>query len=54
MKKKKPQVELCEKCGINEAQEPHPCPYQHEINDVEDDEYCTCCEECEDDCRADI
>jgi len=46
--------ELCEKCGKNPAQEPHPCPYQEEINDNHDPECCTCCPECEQQCRDDI
>lgn len=45
---------MCERCGLNEAQESHECPYQAEINDNEDPAYCTCCVDCEADCRDSI
>jgi len=41
---------LCEHCGINEAQEPHPCPFDEEM-DIDTENLCTCCEECEEECR---
>ncbi len=47
-------MELCEKCGVNEAQELHPCPFQAVINDNHDPENCNCCYECERDCRQSI
>lgn len=31
----------------------HPCPYQEEIND-NDDDYCTCCDDCRQECVWDI
>jgi len=43
---------LCPKCKKRPAQEPHPCPFQEEIHN--DSETCTCCAECEQDCRMDI
>jgi hypothetical protein len=45
--------ELCEMCYKNEAQEPHPCPYQEDINDNHED-LCTCCVECTNECVMDI
>lgn len=42
------------KCGKNEAAEPHRCPYQQDINDNNDPEYCTCCDECRHECAMDI
>lgn len=37
-------------CENPATDEPHECPYQAEINDVDDDEYCSCCAECEQEC----
>ena len=48
------EVKMCETCGKNEAQLPHKCPYQEDVNDVDDDKYCTCCIDCENDCRYSI
>ena len=31
--------------------DPHGCPYQSEINDDDNEEYCTCCDECRRECR---
>ena len=28
----------------------HPCPYEAEINDNSDPQYCNCCDECTQDC----
>ncbi len=44
---------LCEKCGINEAQDDHLCPYSEDIDDDHDTE-CNCCEECEQNCADSI
>ena len=38
------------KHGPEAQREPHGCPYQGDINDNPDPEYCTCCAECECDC----
>jgi len=43
---------LCERCGVNEATEPHTCPYDFEING--DETLCTCCEQCRQLCADDI
>lgn len=32
----------------------HGCPYAWEIHGVDDDKYCTCCEDCEYECAQDI
>lgn len=41
-------------CGEeHEKTKPHPCPYLAEIHDDEET-FCTCCKECEDECRGDI
>jgi len=50
----KPMEKLCPKCHKNSAEEPHSCPYQEDINNVEDDKYCTCCPECQSECRMGI
>ena len=34
--------------------EPHSCPYQEDINGLEDNEFCTCCGECENECMQSI
>lgn len=47
-------MEKCQRCKKNEAAGPHRCPYQHDINDNSDEEYCRCCGDCEQDCRDDI
>ena len=45
---------LCETCNKNEAQEPHPCPFQQEIYGDNTEDFCTCCKDCEQDCADDI
>lgn len=45
--------ELCQKCG-KPTEGLHGCPYASEINDDDDPEYCNCCEDCMDQCNADI
>lgn len=47
-------VAKCERCGVNAAEEPHACPYAHEIGGSTDDEYCTCCTACQHECAMDI
>jgi hypothetical protein len=32
----------------------HYCPYQGEIYDNEDENFCNCCSDCEDDCRMSV
>lgn len=32
----------------------HGCPYQHDVNDDDNQEFCRCCPECEQDCTDDI
>lgn len=44
---------VCSRCG-KEGREPHPCPYEEEINDNFNITYCTCCEECTQECIFDI
>jgi len=44
---------MCPTCGRNPATKLHSCPYQIEINN-NNDPYCTCCEDCENECKADI
>lgn len=43
---------LCPKCN-NKATEPHPCPYNQDI-DNDHDTLCTCCDECSKECARDI
>lgn len=43
----------CERCGVNDATEPHSCPYKADIND-DPDTLCTCCSECANECAMDI
>jgi len=43
---------LCTRCGKNHASEPHPCPFQEEINN--DPTSCTCCDECTQECINEI
>jgi hypothetical protein len=47
-----PKVEMC-KCGVNQATEPHTCPYAEDINEDYETK-CTCCESCEQECAMDI
>ena len=44
--------DLCPTCGKNPASEPHPCPYKSEINGNEEE--CTCCPDCAEECARDI
>ena len=43
--------DLCQSCHKNKSTEPHCCPYQSDIKNNEDEEYCTCCSDCERECR---
>lgn len=45
---------LCPNCNKNEDTEAHACPYQSEINDNDDENYCACCKDCEHECAMDI
>lgn len=46
--------QLC-KCGRAPAtSEYHQCPYECEILDNHDENYCDCCEECERNCAEDV
>lgn len=47
------ETEMCENCGKNPATEPHPCPFDQEI-EGNDDDVCTCCETCQEDCEIDV
>lgn len=48
-------VALCQRCKKNpESPTPHRCPYQYEINAIEDEEYCSCCDECREECKDSI
>jgi len=42
------------RCGVRPAAELHSCPFQSEINDNDDPEYCACCEDCTQECLWDI
>lgn len=50
----KRKIKMCPKCERWPAAPPHSCPYQREINDDYDEEYCICCEQCEGECSADV
>lgn len=47
-------VAKCSRCHKRPAEELHACPYQREINDSTDDEYCDCCDECRQGCCDDV
>jgi hypothetical protein len=37
----------CPRCGVNDAAEPHECPYDAEVNDdVPERRICRCCDNC--------
>lgn len=40
-------------CKNPPSGEMHPCPYQEDINDEHED-YCFCCEDCQQECADDI
>ena len=42
------------KCAKNPSTEPHACPYAKDVNNNHDPEFCTCCAECEHQCRMEI
>lgn len=52
------QSKLCQKRQRpprkNDGRELHGCPYQKEINDSKDEEYCNCCKQCTEECLWDI
>ena len=42
-------------CGSNQGTlETHSCPYQIEIADNDDPDYCNCCPDCENQCAMDV
>lgn len=43
------ELELCDRCGTHKEQPKHPCPYQCDINN-NNDNWCYCCAECEQEC----
>jgi len=45
--------ESCPECGQHPASEPHPCPYQSDING-DDTALCKCCVNCQNNCADDI
>ena len=45
---------VCSRCEKNPADCLHSCPYQSDINDNEDPEYCDCCQNCTYECAMDI
>ena len=44
----------CSRCNKKSSNGHHPCPYQSEINDNDDTEYCNCCNDCKKECLGDI
>jgi hypothetical protein len=50
---KKTEEYKCDRCG-GPGNPPHSCPFQEEINDNFDKNYCTCCDECTHECAMDI
>lgn len=48
------ETKKCERCKVNDAEEPHACPYAQEIGGSTDEEYCTCCADCTYECARDI
>ena len=54
-----PSILLCEKCKKNPATEVHDCPwieflYEEKMTETSPEDYCTCCKDCEQECRDDI
>lgn len=47
------EIELCERCNKNSADEKHSCPYQDEIHNC-NELFCNCCESCYDECIKSI
>ncbi len=44
----------CQSCGINDADEEHACPYAQGIDGCDDENYCSCCDECTENCANNI
>jgi hypothetical protein len=40
--------------GRDKTAQPHYCPYQYDVNNNDDSEYCNCCENCQQACSDDI
>lgn len=47
------QAIICSSCG-GPGKELHGCPFAEEINDNYSEEFCTCCDECRQNCCDDI
>ena len=46
---------MAEECGCGSGgEETHSCPFQEEMNENYDDEYCTCCSHCTEQCAMDV
>lgn len=58
MKKKKTiksiKKELCRFGYDHSVIEPHECPYESDVHDNNDQEYCMCCSKCIDACADEI
>lgn len=43
---------LCEKCGVNDGEDDHTCPFSSEVYGCYDT--CNCCDECFERCYLDV
>ena len=53
VKTRKAKVDLCPRCKVMPADEPHTCPFAEEING-NTESLCTCCSSCTHDCAMDV
>jgi len=54
-KKKAPKKNIKDRCTCEEFYyEAHSCPYEADVNNDPNDEYCTCCPYCEQECSDNI
>jgi len=57
MKEEEKQVdcsEHCNGCNGKGSEESHSCPYESDINNNPDENYCNCCDNCQQECCDDI
>jgi hypothetical protein len=47
------ELKMCKKCGKYPATQPHPCPYNSDVNN-DNETLCNCCYHCASICADDI
>ena len=54
IRNKENKIELCRFGNNHKKNKWHSCPYAYDVNNDKDEEFCQCCDECEELCKGDI